>query len=211
MFSRLRAHLPLWRRALRRRRRLLAVLALAALTASLLPSLLPPSSRGVEIVVADAELTPGTALSRADLRTARIAPELLPEGAAQQIEDVVGQTARLPIEPGTPLLPGLLEDPAAPALPSGSALMAVPVPRALVAHLQPGTELMLLVTDPSQPSGTAVSAQVVDVVVPENGESTLGGGSAATAEVLVAVEAARAGEVANALGLGVVTVSVITP
>src|SRR5699024_11824432 len=91
MFSRLRAHLPLWRRALRRRRRLLAVLALAALTASLLPSLLPPSSRGVEIVVADAELTPGTALSRADLRTARIAPELLPEGAAQQIEDVVGQ------------------------------------------------------------------------------------------------------------------------
>src|SRR5699024_12760503 len=50
---------------------------------------------------------------------------------------------------------------------------------------------------PSQPSGIAVSAQVVDVVVPENGESALGGGSAATAEVLVAVEAARAGEVAD--------------
>lgn len=208
MLSRLRAHLPLWRRALRRRRRLLAALAVAALLAALLPTLLPPSTRGVDVVLADAPLAAGTVLTAEDLRTAQLAPELVPQGAPQQAEEVIGRTTRLALEPGTPLLPGVLEGPGLAAIPQGSALLAVPVPEAIAAHLRAGTEIALLSTDPASADGTAISAQVIEIIAPDGEQSALGG-TAGSAEALVAVDRSRAGEVAHALGVGAIVVSVI--
>jgi len=209
MLSRLRAHLPAWRRALRRRRRLLAALSLAALIAAALPSLLPPSARGIEVIVAEAPIAAGAVLRSEDLRTARIAPELAWEGMAREAEQVVGRTARLPLEPGAPVLPGMLEDPGGTAIPEGAAVMAVPVPEVLVDHLGPGTEIALLGTDPASASHAAIPATVIEVITPVGGAGALGGGATGTAEALVAVEERQAGEVAHALGIGAVTVAVI--
>jgi hypothetical protein len=209
MLSRLRVHLPHWRRALRRRRRLLAVLAVAAAVAALLPAVLPPSSRGVAVVVADTPLAAGTVLAAEHLRTAQIAPELVPEGTAQEIEQVLGRTTLHPLDAGAPLLPGALEAPGVPVVPEGSALMAVPVPEVLVPHLRPGTAIELLSTDPSRFAGTGIRAHVVEVVAAESSAGALAGAAVGTAQALVTVERAQAGDMARALGDGTVVVSVI--
>lgn len=208
MLSRLRAHLPLWRRALRRRRRLLAALALAALLAALLPSLLPPSTRGVEVVVAGSSIAAGDVLAEKDLRTARVAPSLVPEDAPREMAEVIGRTARLPLSPGTPLLPGLLEESAGTVVPDGTALIVVPVPTALAPHLGPGSEVALLSTDPAAPSDEEVLARVVEIVPPGGGPSPLGGG-AGTTEALVAVDRSQADQVARGLGTGSILVTVV--
>ena len=137
MLSRLRTHLPAWRRALRRRRRLLALLILAATLAALLPSLLPPSVRGVPAVVADQDLPAGTVLEAEHLRTVHVAEELLPVGAPSGPDEVIGQRTAHPLPAGAPLLPTALAAEEHPVLPAGMALMVVPVPGALAPHLSP--------------------------------------------------------------------------
>lgn len=208
MLSRLRTHLPAWRRALRRRRRLLAALAVAAIVAAVLPSLLPPSARGVQVVVAEVALDPGTVLTASHVGTARIDADLVPAGAAHQVDEVLGRTARVPLEAGAPLLPGVLDPADAAAVPEGWVLMVVPVPAALTPHLPPGTGIELLSTDPTLLGGSGVRARVLRVVPGGAGGSALSG-TAGTSEALVVVERSRAGEVAHALGVGAVMVTVI--
>ena len=164
MLPRLRAHLPALRRALRRRRRLLAALAVAALVAALLPSLLPPSARGVEAVVARTDLPPGTVLEDEHLSTVRLAAELVPSGTATDVEQVRGRTTVLPLEEGTPLLPGMLEPSDAPTVPEGSALMTVPVPAPMAGHLRPGTRLELLSSAAERTGSAGIPAQVVEAL-----------------------------------------------
>lgn len=204
MLTRLRRQLPRWRRALRRRRRALTILALAVAAAVLLPTLLPPSVQGVEVVVADEDLAAGTLLAPEHLRTIRIAPELVPPETLTAPEEVLGRTVARPLGAGSPFLPGLLEEPITALVPEGSVLMAVPVPEALAPHLAPGTRIELLSTDPT--AVVRVPAQVVELAGTAAG--TLGS-APATAQVLVVVDRSRAGEVAHALGTGSVMVSVI--
>ena len=207
MLSRLRSHLPAWRRALRRRRRLLAGLAVAALVAAVLPSMLPPSARGVGVVVTDGALEAGTVLTASHLRTVRVAEDLVPAGAAHEVDGVLGRAVRVPLDAGAPVLPGVLESPDAAEVPEGS--VAVPVPEALVPHLRPGTAIELLPTDPALLGGSGVRARVLEVVPSRGGTSALGGTAAGTTEALVTIERRRAGEVAHALGMGTVVVTVI--
>lgn len=209
MLPRLRSHLPTWRRALRRRRRVLVGLAVAALVAAVLPSMLPPSVRGADVVVTDVAVEPGTVLTASLLRTVRIAEDLVPDGTAHEIDGVLGRTVRVPLDAGAPVLPGMLESSDAAAVPDGSVLMAVPVPEALVPHLRPGTAIELLPTDPAYLADSGVRARVLEVVPSRAGTSALGGTAAGTAEALVTIERSRAGEVAHALGMGAVVVTVI--
>ena len=108
MLTRLRSHLPAWRRALRRRRRVLAALVLAAIAATLLPTLLPPSVQGVEALVVTEDLPAGTELLPEHLRTVRVAEELVPAEAPNAPEEVSVATAH-PLPPaGAPLLRTML-------------------------------------------------------------------------------------------------------
>ncbi|MDN5821913.1 MAG: SAF domain-containing protein [Brachybacterium sp.] len=209
MLPRLRAHLPVWRRALRRRRRLLVALAVTALVAALLPSMLPPSARGVEVVVVDVALAPGTVLTPTHLSTARIAEDLVPAGAVLGIEQVLGRTTRIPLGAGAPLLPGMLEASGAAAVPEGSVLMTVPVPQSLVPHLPPGARIELVPMDPTASGSSGIPARVLEVVASDSLSPALGSGGTGTAEVLVTVEQGQARELAHALGFGAVVVTVI--
>lgn len=209
MLLRLRSQLPLWRRALRRRRRLLALLALAVAVAALLPSVLPPSVRGTEVVVAREQIPAGTELAPEHLRTVRIADQLVPEDAPTGTQDLLGRTTAVPLVPGAPVLPAVLAGPQSVAVPAGSVLMVVPVAEVLLPHLRPGIELELLLPDPVSGHIGRVPAQVIEVAEDAQETDALGSGAAGTMAVLVAVERARAGELAHALGAATVEVAVI--
>ncbi|MFC7373645.1 MULTISPECIES: SAF domain-containing protein [unclassified Brachybacterium] len=209
MFTRFRAHLPAWRRALRRRRRTLMVLAVALLAATLVPTLLPPASQGTPVVIAGADLPAGTVLEPGHLRTVRVAAELVPDGTAQSPAEVLGQETALAVPSGTPILSGLLDGGAA-AIPEGSSLLAVPVPAVLTPHLGPGSEIEVLTSSPVTAGTTATPARVVELSEDGEGEAAvLDAGSAGQAYVLVAVDRSRTAELARAIGEGAVTISII--
>lgn len=209
MLSRLRTHLPAWRRALRRRRRLLALLILAATLAALLPSLLPPSVRGVPAVVADQDLPAGTVLEAEHLRTVHVAEELLPVGAPSGPDEVIGQRTAHPLPPGAPLLPTALAAAEHPVLPAGMALMVVPVPGALAPHLSPGTRVELFPTDLASGAGAGITAQVMQGAESSAGAAVLGDGTGGMSEILVAVPREGARELAHALSTGTISLAVI--
>lgn len=210
MLARLRTHLPAWRRALRRRRRTLAALVLLAALAALLPSLLPPSLRGGEVVVARADLPVGTVLGEEHLRTVRVADELIPPQAARSVQEVAGRSTAHPLARGTPVLPGLLEAEQAAAIPPGSVLMAIPVPRVLLPHLGPGTRIELLSADPVSGTALRVPATVVELSSSPGGATgTLASGPEGSATAIIALDRTRSGAVAQALGSAALTVSII--
>lgn len=209
MLSRLRHHLPHWRRALRRRRRLLALLALAVAITAVLPSVLPPSIQGVQVIVADEDLPVGTVLGPQHLRTVRTAADLVPAEAATSAERVLGRALTHPVPAGTPLLDPFLAGDGPPALPEGAVLMVVPVPDLLAPHLRPGTTIELLPIDPALDSPLAIAAQVIDAAPTAASTAALGGAGTGSTQILVAVDRSRSGELAHALGAGAVMVSVI--
>lgn len=209
MLSRLRTHLPAWRRALRRRRRLLALLILAATLAALLPSLLPPSVRGVPAVVADQDLPAGTVLEAEHLRTVHVAEELLPVGAPSGPDEVIGQRTAHPLPAGAPLLPTALAAEEHPVLPAGMALMVVPVPGALAPHLSPGTRVELFPTELASGAGAGITAQVMQGAESSAGAAVLGDGTGGMSEILVAVPRHDARELAHALSTGTISLAVI--
>lgn len=208
MLTRLLPHLPTWRRALRRRRRTLAVLVVAAAAVLLVPSLVPASVTGTEVVVAAEDLPTGTALEAEQMRTVEVASSLVPSGAATAVEDLVGERLAAPVAADGPILSGDLlatgEDP----LPEGTALLAVPVPEVLLPHLRSGTRIELLMSDPVDGSATRIPAEIRSLS-PAKGTGALGTGTDAGVQALVLVDRQRSGEVAHALGTSDVTVSVI--
>lgn len=208
MLTRLLPHLPTWRRALRRRRRTLAVLVVAAAAVLLVPSLVPASVTGTEVVVAAEDLPTGTALEAEQMRTVEVASSLVPSGAATAVEDLVGERLAAPVAADGPILSGDLlatgEDP----LPEGTALLAVPVPEVLLPHLRSGTRLELLMSDPVDGSATRIPAEIRSLS-PATGTGALGTGTDAGVQALVLVDRQRSGEVAHALGTSNVAVSVI--
>lgn len=209
MVSRLRRHLPLWRRALRRRRRLLAVLAFAVAVTAVLPSLLPPSLQGVAVIVADDDLPAGTVLGPDHLRAVRTAAQLLPADAPTAPEQVLGRTTTSPVTAGTPLLDVLLSGDGPTVIPEGAVLMAVPVPELLAPHLNPGTRIELLPTDAFSETHGGITAQVVEAAAADSATVGLGSAGAGSTQILVAVDRSRSGELAHALAAGTVTVAMI--
>ncbi len=186
------------------------MLVVLAAVAALLPSLLPSSLRGGDLVVARGDLPAGTVLGAEHLRTLRVAEELIPPQAARGVEDLTGRTTAHPLAAGTPVLPGMLEEQGPAVIPPGSALMAVPVPSVLVPHLRPGTRVELLSADPVTGSALRVPATVVELSAPPGGgPGALGVGSEGSAAALLALDRTRSGEVAQALGATALTVSII--
>ena len=208
MLTRLLPHLPTWRRALRRRRRTLAVLVVAAAAVLLVPSLVPASVTGTEVVVAAEDLPTGTALEAEQMRTVEVASSLVPSGAATAVEDLVGERLAAPVAADGPILSGDLlatgEDP----LPEGTALLAVPVPEVLLPHLRSGTRIELLMSDPVDGSATRIPAEIRSLSH-ATGTGALGTGTDAGVQALVLVDRQRSGEVAHALGTSNVAVSLI--
>lgn len=210
MLTSLRAQFPAWRRALRRRRRALAVLAAALTLAVLVPSLLPLRLHGATIVVASADLPVGTVLGEQHLHTLRVAAELAPPDVTSDPAELLGRRTALTVPAGTPILPGLLDGDGTAVVAEGSALMAVPAPAVLVPHLAPGARIEILSSNPDAGTAVRIPARVVELPVSARSqESVMGQGSPGQEHVLVAVDRARTGELAHAISEGWLTISII--
>lgn len=209
MLSRLLTHLPVWRRALRRRRRTLGLLAAATAAVLVLPALVPASMQGTEVVVAADDLPTGTELDPEHLRTVEVASSLVPAGAASSAEDLEGERLARPVTEGGAILPSDIVGADGLPVPEGTALMAVPVPEVLLPHLSVGTRIELLMSDPVDGSSTRVPAEIRSLSEGTRTSGSPGVTPAAGPEALVLVERHSAGEVAHALGAGTVNVSVI--
>lgn len=214
MLSRIRSQLPSWRRALRRRRRTLTVLAatllLAALVPSVLPALLPGASRSVEVVVSSTDLPAGAALDADHLETVRVAEELVPAGAAASPEQLRGHSTAVAVPAGTPLLPGMLEGEGVGTVPEGAALIAISAPAVLGPHLSPGTMIEILSSTPEAGTTRSTRAQVVEVSPEGSGaDAGIGASSPSRALLLVTVDAPGARDLAHAFHEGWMTITVI--
>ncbi len=199
------ARLPRWGlRLLRRHRRLLAVLALAAAagTATRAATAAPPA--GVPVVVADADLAAGTALTDADLRVVDLPPAAVPDGV---VDEPAGSTLAAPVRAGEPVTDvrvrgrGVLA-----GAPPGTVATTVLLPEPLTADLlEPGDAIDLLAPGPVELGGSeaarvvATGAVVLDVRLPE-GDLLGTGDQAALALVAVRPEQARAVAGAQAAG-----------
>ena len=209
MFARLLPHLPLWRRALRRRRRSLSLLVAALAVVLVLPALVPASMQSTPVVVAAGDLPTGTELGPQHLRTVEVASSLVPGGASSSVAELEGERLAGPVAEGGAVLPADVVGAEGPAIPEGTALVAVPVPEVLLPHLAAGTRIELLMSDPVDGTGSRVPAEIRSL----SADAATSGppvspGSSGT-EALVLVERQSAGDVAHALGAWTVTVSVI--
>lgn len=214
MLSRIRSQLPLWRRALRRRRRTLTVLAatllVAALVPSVLPALLPGASPSVSVVVASTDLPAGTTLSNGHLDTVRVAEDLAPPRTVASPEQLQGRSTAVAIPSGAPLLPGMLEGEVTGVVPEGAALIAISAPAVLGPHLSPGTMIEILSSTPEAGATRSTRAQVVEVSPSDDGATApLGATSPSQTVLLVTVDAPGARDLAHALHEGWMTITVI--
>ena len=141
--------------------------------------------------------------------TVRVAASLIPDGTAQEPADLVGRTVTVPVPEGTALLEPMLEDPAGPAVPEGSALIAIPAPEALSAHLRPGVTVALQLSDPITGQSHEVEGIVMQAPAAAAGTPLPGGTGAGGSPMIVQVKRSDVGEVAHASTAGGVTVTVI--
>jgi pilus assembly protein CpaB len=91
------------RRALSRHRVLLAAGLAAGSVATGVTALAPAAEPTRTVVVAARDLTAGTPLAAADLRTVRLAAGAVPSGALTRPADVVGRLVPGPVRAGEPL------------------------------------------------------------------------------------------------------------
>lgn len=202
--------LPAWRRALRRRRRTLALLLVAALIALVAPSLAPASARTLEVVVAGRDLVPGTVLEAADLRTVDVAADLAPTAGHGDPDELVGRALRTRVPSGSPVLAADVSGGPAASPDPGQAAVVVPVDRVLVSRLESGTavDVVFSTADPAAPRRVRAHVLSVDM-------SAGGGGdrdpmsSDAPVPVVVSVGRADAPDIAFATHEGWVWVAIL--
>lgn len=129
-------------RTLRTRRVLAAVCF--ALASALALWILTPSIEGTEVVVAAADLAPGSQLARADLTLRTFPTDLVPDRTFTEVDDVIGHRTSAGVSAGSPLTrPAVIDQQ---ALPQGSTDLIMPVrlaDDASAALVSPGQRIRL--------------------------------------------------------------------
>lgn len=214
MLTRIRSQLPLWRRALRRRRRTLtaltAALLVAALLPSVLPALLPVAAATTTVVVASAQLPIGTTLEADHLEKVEVATGLAPPETAAVPDQLMGRRTVTLVPAGVPVVPEMLDGETSAQVPEGTSLMTIGAPAVLAEHLLPGTTIEVLSSTPEAGSTRHTRAQVIEVAAGDDGTMPgLAGPGAAELAVLITVERAGARDLAHALQEGWVSITII--
>lgn len=207
----LRHRLPHLRRSLRRRRRSIALLLAVAGVLTILPAALPPGIRGHEVLVAAAPIPAGETLNSTNMRTVRVSADLVPPGGAPSASTLIGREVSRELHAGAIITASDLADPASTDRPAGSALVAVPVPAALVPHLRHGTRVELIVPDVASGSTRRINAVVIDPPDDPDPQAVPGTGTLdghdATAVLAVDPDAAR--DTAHAMAEAWISISVV--
>ena len=190
-------------------RRLLAAGLAAGAVAAGLHAVAAPAPTGVSVLVADQDLTGGSALDPGDLRTARLPAALAPDTAVRPGADLEGVVLAAPLADGETLTTTRLVG-ASLLAGYGPAMVGVPVrlADAAVARLLHAGDLVdVLAADPAGGDWGTVGASAARVVAPavrvvtvlaDDSPGALGGVDTAGALVVVAARAEVAANVAGA-------------
>ena len=191
-----------FRRALRRHRRKLAVLATLAAVLTGLTALAPPRPETVSVVTAAKPLAGGHQVTPDDLAQTALPPQAVPDGAWTDPATVIGRTLAGPLPARQVLTPAaLLRDRA-----SGADTVVAPLPLAdsRVARLvEAGDQVDVLAAD-TQTGKTKAVATAVRVVAGGIGKDSDTAGSGGL--VLVEVNPATATALAAAAATSTLTV-----
>jgi Flp pilus assembly protein CpaB len=190
------------RRAVLRRRRLIAALLAGIAVAAGVHAAAGPAPATVPVLVAARDLPAGARIGAADLETVRFAPGSAPEAVA---DDPVGEVLAAPLRSGEPVTDVRL---VGPELTAGRPdLVAVPVrlpDPGMVALLDVGDRIDLLATDPQAGGATAVATDVPVLAIPGADDQTSASGLPGRL-VVVGAEATEVNALAEAVVRSVVT------
>jgi Flp pilus assembly protein CpaB len=190
------------RRAVLRRRRLIAALLAGIAVAAGVHAAAGPAPATVPVLVAARDLPAGVRIGAADLETVRFAPGSAPEAAA---DDPVGEVLAAPLRSGEPVTDVRL---VGPELTAGRPdLVAVPVrlpDPGMVALLDVGDRIDLLATDPQAGGATAVATDVPVLAIPGADDQTSASGLPGRL-VVVGADATEVNALAEAVVRSVVT------
>ena len=165
---RIRDRLTTVRRAVLRRRRLLAVLCAMGAVAAGLRATAPPAAPTDVVLVAVRDLPAGAVLGTDDLRTVEVAPDQAPGGALTDTGDAAGAILAAPLRAGEPVTDVRLVGPGLADSAPGTVALPVRVSDAAqVGLLDVGDEIDLLATDPESRSTTTVAGGVLVLAVPD--------------------------------------------
>ncbi len=156
------------RRAVLRRRRLLAVVCTVGAVAAGLRATAPPAAPTTEVVVAAEDLPAGAVLDADDLISVGLPPDTVPDGVLTDPGEAAGAILAAAVRAGEPVTdvrlvgPGLVD--------STPGTVAVPVrlsDAAQVGLLRVGDAIDLLATDPQARTTVRVASGALVLAVPE--------------------------------------------
>lgn len=190
------------RRAVLRRRRLLAAGLTAVAAVAALQAVAPPAPARTTILVAARDLPAGVHLTSGDVTTADLPPAATPDHLA---EAAVGRTLAAPLTRGEPITePRLIGTHLTDAAPG---VVAVPVrisDPGQAALLTVGDRIDLLATDPQHASTSTVATGVPVLAVPPAGDES-GAGNLTGRLVVVGIPSSQVQEVTSAAVVAFVT------
>ncbi|UMG93730.1 SAF domain-containing protein [Nocardioides sp. TF02-7] len=163
--ARLRDRLTELRRAVLRRRRLLAVLCTAGAVGAGVQAARPPEPPGASLLVAARDLPAGTTLADDDVRLTTVPPDAVPDGA---VEAPAGALLAAPLRAGEPVTDVRLVGPGLAEGAPGTTAMPVRLSDAdQAALLTVGDRIDVLATDPQTGSTDVVAPGALVAAVPE--------------------------------------------
>ena len=188
---------------------LAALLAAGALVVALRPVPDPATPRGpatVPVVVAAADLPPGTVLATGDLAVARYPPDLRPGGAGDDPVPLVGATLAGGVRAGEPVTDARLVGAGVTAqlLPGQVAAPVRPADLAVSALVRPGDRVDVLATTTGAAAAEVVAAGALVLVAPGTDEAGEG-------LLLLAVDGDTAAHLAAAATAATLTLSLPPP
>ncbi|MCT1867544.1 SAF domain-containing protein [Dermabacter sp. p3-SID358] len=154
---------PYVRRAVRKNRGLVALVIVAGLVSFGAPPLAAHVLPGISVVVADRNFSPGETIEVGDLTTAKVRPDLVPEGAARSSREVMGKSTAGSIQKGALVLREHLRE-AESALGTERALVSIPISASSVVDgAEPGTQLRVYCERPSNSEDVAQAPKLNEV------------------------------------------------
>jgi Flp pilus assembly protein CpaB len=205
-----------WQAAAWRWRWPIAVAAIALVARIALPGIVGAFRDTSAVLTLARPVAAGQGLTAEDLRVAKVADKLVPEGALRNPAEVIGRRAAAPLPAGLPLAPELLTDPGHLAnAPPGTVVVPVRLSDAAAATvLSPGDRIDVLASAGAGGSGEIAPAQrlaqaalVLDVPGGRAEDGTSTGSDAGL--VLLALSEAEAGLVGGAASWSVISAVVV--
>ena len=162
------------RRAVLRRRRLIAALLTAIAVAAGVHAVAAPAPPTVPVLVAARDLPAGAEVAEADLETVRFAPGSEPGGA---VADPVGEVLAAPLRRGEPVTDVRLVGPELTVGQPGLTAVPMRLPDpGMVTLLDVGDRIDLVATDPQEGGASVVAADVPVLAIPEADDQTSASG-----------------------------------